>query len=503
MIGAAVAWACLALPPWAAGQPAPPPGDPPSPELRPYAIRAWLTVDPGARLAPGDRDRLVADWIELTGRFVGEPWAIEPVDDPGPLLGLRPDDLTAEQVAGAVEGADKGWFLHVGGADEGGGWVLSGREFDARTRRLGPPYRQSAPYRRDAPRALYLLCRRVFAPVAEVVRAPGGATLRVQGAALPVADPAGAVVAPGAVFRPYWVFLEPDRAVRGIREIPHTYLRARQVRGGTVDCDVISGLRRPLPKQVSGLYELVALGTRPSSRPTRFEFLARRPGDQKLVPVPGAVLQTRAYPDGTVREVGTTGRDGTISLPADYSDGLVIVRLLAGGVEPLREIPVLPGETDEVLTLPVEPRPLAVALEYRLKAIQDDLVDLIARRGRLEARLASRAEGMAWDEVKTLLDEFAQLPAQSTFRGRVEQLRAEATRQQAEEKVAILTPTVLAQLAEVEALILRYLDDAAFTAYADAYRRHLEAAAADATPPGRSAPSPSPPASAPASAPPP
>lgn len=441
---------------------------PVEPADRPYSIRVWVSVDPASRLGPGSARALVDDWLVLARRFVGIPWEIQVQDDEGPLRGRSPSDLSPSLVGPSVEGAEKGWFLRVE-ASGSGGFSLAGREFDATTRQLGPLYRQPAPFPRDAARSLFELTRRVFSPIAEIDRTEDGAKLLVQGASLPSSDPIGRVVEPGAVFRPYWVFLGPDKAVQEVRSIPFTYLLVNEMEGSTARCAVVSGLRQPLPKQVAGRYRLVALGITPADVPTRFRFVAGK-GDQQH-PAAGYVLTARGVRDQVVSEVGTTDREGRVSLLPRFSDELVILRLMAGGVEPLREFPVLPGETPEEREVPVEPRPEAVALQFRLKALQDEIVDLIARRGVLEARLDARAAGQAWDEVKQLLDEYLQLPPRREFDDRLARLTEEAQRSQAELGVPILTRTAQAELAETRALIERYLDDEAYNAYLEAYRQ--------------------------------
>ncbi|RUL89504.1 hypothetical protein [Tautonia sociabilis] len=457
-------------------------------EETPYAIRAWLAVDPQARVGAPTARALAEDWLVLVRRFVGEPWQIELADDEGALRGRSPSELTAEIVAPGLQGADKGWFLRVEPADSGGGYLLVGREFDATTRQLGPLYRQPAPYPRDAARSLFELSRRIFAPVAEIERTDGGAELLVQGASLPAADPIGRVVEPDSIFRPYYLFLRPDKTVQEIRSIPFTYLRVVEIDGARARCELVSGLRQPLPRQVAGRYRLVALGLKPADVPTRFRFVAGD-GDQEH-PAAGYVLTARGVGNPVASEVGTTDREGRIALPPHYSDSLVILRLLAGGVEPLREFPVLPGETPEEREVPVEPRPEAVALEFRLKALQDEIVDLVARRGVLEAKLEARANGQAWDEVKQLLDEYQQLPPRRDFEERLDRLEDDAQRTQAELGVPILTRTAQAELAETRALVERYLSDEAYTTFLNIYRESQDRGSAAPTPSAVVAPAP-------------
>lgn len=446
--------------------------DAPMLEDQPYSIRVWVAVDPDARVGHSTVEAIVDDWLLLTRRFVGAPWVIDLQEGEGPLRGRSPEQLEPQLVAPLVEGADKGWFLRVEAAPSGGGFSLTGREYDATTRQLGPLYRQSAPYPSDAPRSLFELTLRVFSPIAEIERSDPGAELRVQGAALPSPDRIGNVVQTGLVFRPYYIFLGPNDSIREIRSIPFTYLHVDEIEGSIAKCEVVSGLRQPLPRQVAGQYRLVALGLKPADVPSRFRFLAG--DDERQIPVAGYVLTARGLRDRITTEVGTTDREGRITLPPKFSNSLVMLRLLAAGVEPLREFPVLPGETTDERVIPVEPRPDAVTLEFRLKALQDELVDLIAHRGILEARLDARATGQAWDEVKKLLDEYEQLTPRRDFEERLARLTEDAQLTQAERGVPILTRTAQAELAETRALIERYLDDEAYDAFLDAYQRSLD-----------------------------
>jgi hypothetical protein len=178
--------------------------------------------------------------------------------------------------------------------------------------------------------------------------------------------------------------------------------------------------------------------------------------------------------------VGTTGRDGRIVLGPRFADDLVIVRLLAGNSEPMVELPVMPGQTETERTIPFEPKPLTVTLQAQLDSLRDSVIDLIALRARLEARLKARLEGEDWKGVEDALKEYSQLPARGTFVERLTKLKEDAARTQAETKKAVLTRTAQAQLAEVQALIDRYLDDELFQAYAEALGRSKAVTAAEA-----------------------
>ena len=263
----------------------------------------------------------------------------------------------------------------------GGEVVLEGREFDAATGWFGSLHAMPAPFERDLGRALYRLTDAMFAPFAEIGEPRGDVVpLRVQGAGLPKGQLGTGVAPPGTVFRPIRVFYKDDDSVLNIQRIQFSYLRVTSRDGAEAESTLIRGVRDPLSKRFPRKNKLIALGVKPGASATRFRFVQAK--DQ---PASGYVLTARTVPDGPPRVVATTDREGRVAIPPGFADDLVIVRLIAGRAEPLREVPIMPGEAEEELTIPVDPKPQAITLETQLDALRDEIVDLVAVRGRLGA----------------------------------------------------------------------------------------------------------------------
>jgi hypothetical protein len=239
----------------------------------------------------------------------------------------------------------------------------------------------------------------------------------------------------------------------------------------------VSGLRDPLSKRVVGKNRLIALGLKPSTVPTRFRFMTAPPDAH---PAAGYTLTVRRVPDGKPKEVGTTDREGRIVLPPGFADGLVVYRLLAGDIEPLVEFPGMPGETTDERIIKLNPLTQTVTLESRLTALKGEVLDQVAIRKRLEARLKSRFNAEAWDEIKTILTEYHKLRPRSAFVERLEGLREDAKKQQKETKKPVLTRTAQAQLDDAEGLIMQGIDDEIFAAYERGLKEAQELAAAEA-----------------------
>jgi hypothetical protein len=155
----------------------------------------------------------------------------------------------------------------------------------------------------------------------------------------------------------------------------------------------------------------------------------------------------------------------------------VILRLLAGTVEPMVELPIMPGESrPDEQPIAFDPKPQTVVLESRIDSLRDEVVDLVALRARLEARMKARLEGEDWNGLDGALKEFSKLTPREQYAQRLTKLKDDAAREQAASKKPILTRTAQAQISDLQSMIDRYLDDDTYNAYLDA----LERAHADA-----------------------
>ncbi|MGO9916757.1 MAG: hypothetical protein ACLQIB_18920 [Isosphaeraceae bacterium] len=432
-------------------------------ERQPYRILFHLGCDPGARIDEGLRVELLRRWQVLARRFVGAPWVVT-IAEPASSLGSV--DLEAADPASfaGVGAYDKVWVVRITRSAFDSGLVLSGREYDAVTRRVGPLQRRGLPSLGDAPRALFVFSRDLFSPFAIVTGQEGGkAILTARAAAIAPASPAGQVVTKGTVFAPMRMVSLPDKSVRVLR-IRLSYLQVEAVEGISARCAIVSPYLDPLSNRDPRPHRFVALGLKPGDIPTRLRFVTK----PDKAPAGGFTLTARLVPDGQPRELGTTDRMGRIVLKPGFADGLVILRLLAGYIEPLVELPMMPGESTEEQEIPVDTLPLTVALETQVDSLRDEVIDLVAMRARLESRMKARLDGEDWSGLEESVKEFSKLPPRDEFAQKLTKLKDEATQRQAESKKPILTRTALAEINDLQSLIDRYLDDDTFKAYSDA-----------------------------------
>ncbi len=137
----------------------------------------------------------------------------------------------------------------------------------------------------------------------------------------------------------------------------------------------------------------------------------------------------------------------------------------------MREFPLMPGATTVERDVPqFDPKPLAVALETRLESLRDEVIDLVAVRARLEARLKARYDGDDWDGVEAVLKEVAALPNRDGMSAQIAKLKENALKEQTTKKSAVLTKTVQAQFTDLQSLVERYLDDDLVRGYVEGLR---------------------------------
>ena len=436
-------------------------------ERRPYRISFHIGFDPSARIDEAKRAALIRDWQVMARRFIGAPWVVTIADPSSPLTNFELDALEPDAFASDAT-FDKVWVVRVARIESGSGLVFTGREYDTATRRLGPLQLRLVPALSDAARTMLHFTRDLFNPTAMISGQEGGrALLTVQGAMIAPASPLGAVVEKGTVFQPLRLVSLPDAKVQVIW-IVHTYLQVESLEGPVARCAIITALSEPLTKRMARPNSFAAVGLKPGNTPITLRFVTGP--DQ--APAAGYTLTARLVPDGQPREQGITDRAGRIVLKPGFARGLVILRLLAGRVEPMLELPIMPGESIEHRPIAFDPKRLTVALETQLDSLRDEVVDLVALRARLESRMKARLDGEDWSGLEAELKEFGRLTPRDQFAQRLTQLKDDAAHRQAEAKIAILTKTAQAQISDLQAMIDRYMEDETYAAYVEALAKH-------------------------------
>ncbi|OHB76041.1 MAG: hypothetical protein A2W31_11390 [Planctomycetes bacterium RBG_16_64_10] len=377
-------------------------------DLTPYRVRVVVAVAPVPELNAGMKANLLAELVEHADLVLGATWDLEVQEAAAQLrcqILHEIATLPADLFQGDWDRRDK--VLVTGINPVAGGYRITVRDFDCQTRFWSSPtvrvVRQVAML---AP-AVFRAVLETFAPLARIeFDRDQQVVLRPRAGGLPVRDPTFRLIAQGDVLVP--IIRRNDREgnpmVDGIQPVPWTFLTVQEVGPAGIRCTPHSGLRNPLRVRVRGRVEQLALLIRVSPAPTRLMLRDRAPGHQPLAGYD--VLARDPGAEATVF-LGRTDHAGAINIEPGRSRLRILY--VRNGATLQARLPIVPGwQATAVADLPDDR--MRLSTEGFLVGLQDDLVDLVARRAILIARVRQQMEAGDLDAAKKQLDELQRLP---------------------------------------------------------------------------------------------
>lgn len=389
-------------------------------ELTPYRILLVVACDRSAFTPAVERD-LAASLIERADQWVGAAWQVEPHLPSAPLRWRLAAGLDGMAIADLPERRnDYDKLLMVYAGSEPNGFRLEVREWDSRTQFWGVPQRvrfaQPALLESLAFDALVT----AFAPLARLEKAERSeAVLRLRAAALTPREPALRFVVPGDLLRAAVRHNDREGKLVEVRPVDWTYLVVEEIDGSALTCHVHSALRSPLSGRRRGRIEPLALLIRPTGASTRLSLVTK---DNPPRPLAGYDLYAYAHGQPTTTALGRTDRQGSVLVPpADHPLRLLLVK---HGGELLAKLPMVPGLEPE-LTAILAPDDARLAVEGFITGMQEDLVDLVARRKVLLAQALNALDSGQLEPAQTALDALRRLRSQQQFARRLDQAQRE------------------------------------------------------------------------------
>lgn len=350
-------------------------------ELSPYRIKLIAAADPGSESL---EETLTADLLARSAAVVGGAWRIEVLPPTSELRKKFVSSLsavTAEDLPAAALDADK--VLLIGVRPAGGGYRVEAREFDTLTQLWNVTVAAEAAQPRElGPRAFQALLRS-FAPLARIESTEGQtATLRLRASAIARRDRNLPAVLPGSAFRPVLVKSDTKGALEaGSGEVlAGVYLSPTGASGGLLTCRIDAGTGSQAIPEYHPHRQRLALAISPGAFSTQLKLVGR---GEAAAPLEG--YDVLDGPD----LLGRTDRRGLVTVPPG-KDTLRMLTIRRGEAT-LAHLPIVPGLTPEV-TLPVAGDDGSLALEAQIAALEDALIDLVARRQVLAARIRAAAK---------------------------------------------------------------------------------------------------------------
>lgn len=230
-----------------------------------------------------------------------------------------------------------------------------------------------------------------FSPITRLEHASmNSATLRIRGERLfhinnPMKTKSGLIPASGDVLIPFVRSLDSEENLVGVFRIDWTILVAESTdsQTGLLQCRIESGQRDPLGRRRRGRTEIYAISVPTPMEPTLIRLQARSNSGSNFLPrcdvfekVPGK--------DKPVL-IGQSNLNGLFRLEAESDRPFRLCQFRSGRTL-IAQLPIVRGLETE-LVVPVSDDPIRLEAEAAIIRIQEEVVDVKARRSILNKRL--------------------------------------------------------------------------------------------------------------------
>jgi hypothetical protein len=406
-------------------------------EYSPYRVRVRIALEPVPQLPTAIVPTLGESITARSQAVLGAVWQVETAAAPPALrdellLGAEPSADRLALLGPEDLNADKLMLTAI--VRKGGGFHVTVREVDCRTRQLNAPVTRIVFGMPSLATAVWDALLESFTPLARIEMVEESRiTARLRAGGL-ITDPVSrALVEPGMVLRP--ILRRNDRTGQplkgGIQAIPWTLLAVEERKDALLTTTLTSGYRATIPTRSSSRSERLALLVRPRWPSTRLVLRSRTDASKPL-----AGYEIHVKPPGATAEqtelLGVTDVDGAVEL--SRGDGKLQLLYVKSGKQLLARLPVLPGQSERLEASLADDDPRLQA-EGLILAMQSRALDLVARREILASRFRARLRAGQLAEAQQLLDDFRKM-----------ETRAELSRDLNEYRQSVSSPDRLTQL---------------------------------------------------------
>jgi hypothetical protein len=378
-------------------------------ELSPYRVRVYIAFSDDPALTAAWRSDFRESLSTRIAAWIGSSWDAHVDLAPSPLkIALRygPGEVPLDALpAQDLEEVDKVFCLHV--QAEGGVYRFVARELDVRTRTWGATTVRQAGQSQLSQAAGFDALTSAFAPLAQIEKVEDKLVrLRLRAGNLKLRDPSVFPLSEPAVFQPIVRYNDREGKLRTDRPpqpVPWTYLLVRDFEGSTATCETYSGLRSPLSARRRGRSEQLALLARPRSEATNLVLHSRVDSQRRLY---GYEIYAYSPDSPKTTLLGRTDSQGVLRVEAGQHPLRLLV--VKNGGEFVARLPLMPGLEPEMLA-PVIDDDYRLAVEGYITGMQEQIVDLVAQRGTLIARIRASLDDGKPDQARQLLEELKSL----------------------------------------------------------------------------------------------
>jgi hypothetical protein len=389
-------------------------------EFQPYRIRVVVAIDAPGGLAEQLHYDVPKYLQQRVQGGIGPLWSID-VELADPLqkhllsatVAVAPDDVPE---AFAFDG-DKLLLLSVRWTVQG--FQIAAREHDYYVNRWGEAILSECRQNEALLESVFAAACQTIAPLTQLELAPDNderVILKPRGAALMRKNSDTSWAVPGEVYLP--IFRRTQRTGEviegGIQPVPWTFVvvEANQPSGfdnASLSARIHSGNRRPFGVRRIGRIEQLAIALRGNPGDTTIRLHSRTEAAKPLV---GYEIYAQNPDDEGLTRIGLTNDEGKLAIPP--GEARVRTLYVKNGGQLLARLPIVPGAVPQ-MDVPLPDDDPRLAAESRLAALREELIDVVARRNILLARVRQKIEQKQFAAAQEMLTAADQLPGRAQF----------------------------------------------------------------------------------------
>ena len=393
-------------------------------EITPYQCRVWLTASIHPSFSPESEAKLRGEIVNVLRARHGATWEIDVID--APLAVKRTVEKLAPHDWGSIQWFDIDPTLASAELDKLFVVRLVAQlqhielhvvEFDIATRQLGSLLFKTRAASDNLAWCIADTVTDAFSPTAMVHRVENHqAELRVRAGELLTDRNEPASITQGALLQAIAIPFTPHGKVRteGIRVIPWTVLEVGESAAGRLQATIHSGYGQPLRARRSRRLQQRASVLKVRHPHTTVQLIANRTPARPLQGYEVFVEESGQSPS---RSLGISDRHGRVRIPsADVPLQQIIVQ---HGARKLSRLPLVVGHR-ESSPLPLTDDDDRLELEGYVQGIMDRLIDAVAQRQLITARVRKHIEAGNYDGARDLIAQLRKVESRSEFLDRIQ-----------------------------------------------------------------------------------
>lgn len=413
---------------------------------RPYVVHATLDL-PDTGAPSGLREDLERSLQRLSQQVLGRAWTLD-----------FPEAQANPEISPPIKEPGEKWFwIQLRRSRRLPAWEIEAREYDALVGAWGPAATRSLRRDGDLDSEVLGAMLDAFRPVARVVgRERGVGELDLVGSIRLSQSSGQSIVSAGTPFQIVRQHLEEENRME---IVPWSYLTLLPEDAGgspriTRRAEIVSVFRDPLTRRSRKKIELWGIACPPASPDHTVVTFLNRADDRPIVGYEVAVRLRGQPATFTLGATDDQGRAniGRLERGSTRANSRVLDVMLKSGQTVVARFPLVPGTPAE-LTAKASTDPLLAEVAGATLALQEEVVDLAARRKIMELRLEKAAQEEQLEAARHWVDEINAMPNRVVLAERLEEIRSWSEQRSKDLKQKSVGPDVQRLLAQTERLL--------------------------------------------------